>query len=337
MKILRVSKAGENFSTIQEAVDAVSYNEAAVIYVAKGEYREKIFIEKNNISIIGESSKNTVISWDDFAYALMDDGTKRGTFRSYTMFLSGENIVMKNISIKNTAGDGSIKGQSIAAYVDAKRAYFENVVFSSHQDTLFLAPLPKKEREKNGFRGPRVFSPRIPTEQYYKNCEIIGDIDFIFGGADAVFDSCKIISRNREYYIENNSLKDKEQVNGYIAAPCTAKDKVGFVFIDCEFIGEEGIKPETVYLARPWREYAKACFINCKYGEHISEKGFSTWKKEDEYEEYAKFVEYSPRDLDNNIIETDKRVSWAKVLTEKEIGDIYEFIEEIRKLFIKIN
>ena len=38
--------------------------------------------------------------------------------------------------------------------------------------SLFTAPLPLKEREEHGFRGPRENTPRLDTVQYYKNCKI---------------------------------------------------------------------------------------------------------------------------------------------------------------------
>ena len=68
----------------------------------------------------------------------------------------------------------------------------ENVNLYGNQDTLFTAPLPLQEREQNGFRGPRENTPRLDTVQYYKNCTIRGNIDFIFGGANAVFDTCTL-------------------------------------------------------------------------------------------------------------------------------------------------
>jgi len=56
---------------------------------------------------------------------------------------------------------------SIAAYVDAEKAVFRRVRLLGNQDTLFCAPLPEAEREKDGFLGPRKFAPRRPSAQYY--------------------------------------------------------------------------------------------------------------------------------------------------------------------------
>ena len=97
---------------------------------------------------------------------------------------------MEDLTIANDAGPGSAVGQAIAAYVDAEKAVFRRVRLLGNQDTLFCAPLPEAEREKDGFLGPRKFAPRRPSAQYYQSCEIAGDIDFIFGGADALFEQC---------------------------------------------------------------------------------------------------------------------------------------------------
>ena len=55
----------------------------------------------------------------------------------------------------------------------------EDVNLYGNQDTLFTAPLPLKEREEHGFRGPRENAPRLDTVQYYKNCTIRGNIDSV--------------------------------------------------------------------------------------------------------------------------------------------------------------
>ena len=56
-------------------------------------------------------------------------------------------------------------GQAVAAYVDSARAVFRRVKLLGNQDTLFCAPLPEKEREKDGFLGPRGLAPRRASAQ----------------------------------------------------------------------------------------------------------------------------------------------------------------------------
>lgn len=196
MEIL-VEKNGGDFSTIQEAVEAVPYEESAVIRIGEGVFCEKVFCEKRDITLVGAGIDRTILKFDDYANEIMEDGQKRGTFRSYTAFFGGKRVVVRDMTIKNTAGDGRVMGQALAVYADADVCLFENVKMTGCQDTLFCAPLPRTARQKNGFLGPRMIADRRLTKQYYKNCQITGDVDFIFGGADAVFDDCVITCNDR--------------------------------------------------------------------------------------------------------------------------------------------
>ena len=70
----------------------------------------------------------------------------------------------------------------------------QNCRLIGSQDTLFTGPLPEKEKEPGGFRGPKEFAPRINGRQYYKNTYICGGVDFIFGSATAYFENCTLES-----------------------------------------------------------------------------------------------------------------------------------------------
>lgn len=130
------------------------------------------------------------------------------------------------MTIENDAGPGAKAGQAVAAYVDSTRAVFRRVKLLGSQDTLFCAPLPEKEREKDGFLGPRGLAPRKPTAQYYTDCEIAGDIDFIFGGGDALFENCVI------------RTVDNHIPHSYVTAPSGKADGLGFVFWNCDFVSD---------------------------------------------------------------------------------------------------
>ena len=180
------------FTTISEAVLAVPYDCPAVIRIAPGIYREKLVCEKKDITLAGAGMDATRLVWNDGGKLPHPDGRPTHTFRSYTAFFSGEKLRVEDMTIENDAGPGAKAGQAIAAYVDSARAAFSRVRLLGNQDTLFCAPLPEKEREKDGFLGPRGLAPRRASAQYYHACEIAGDIDFIFGGADALFEHCTL-------------------------------------------------------------------------------------------------------------------------------------------------
>ena len=197
MLTITVAQDGSgDFASVSEAVLAVPYACAAEIRIGPGVYREKLVCEKQDITLIGAGMESTRIVWGDGGKLPHPDGRPTHTFRSYTAFFRGIELRVRDLTIENDAGPGAKVGQAVAAYVDCSHTLFENVRLLSNQDTLFCAPLPEKEREKDGFLGPGRFAPRRPTAQYYRHCEIAGDIDFIFGGADALFEQCTIRTVN---------------------------------------------------------------------------------------------------------------------------------------------
>jgi len=312
MKIIVAADGSGDYKTIGQALLALENEretgKRSFIFVKKGVYREKLHIEKPNITLIGEDAESTVITWDDYARKLFDNGEEYGTFNSYTVLITGDGFEARNITFENSAGSGLIKGQALAAYVDADCAVFRNCRFKGHQDTLFTAPLPPKPVLKNGFKGPGENRERKMQSHYYENCTIEGDVDFIFGSATAVFKDCTIISLDRG--------EPEGGVNGYITAASTPEGtKYGYVFINCRLLGQ--CKPSTVYLGRPWRNFAKTVFINCFMDDHIKSEGWHNWDKPESEKTvfYAEYNSYGPG------AKTDRRVSWAKILTEEEAAE----------------
>ncbi|MCH5249478.1 MAG: pectin methylesterase [Lachnospiraceae bacterium] len=265
------------FSSINDAVNSIPKdNQTPVtIVIAPGIYREKVTIDRPFLSIegSGESNKDTVITYDDYANFIMEDGMKRGTFRSYTAFIDAHDVTLKNLTIENASGDSVTHGQAIALYADGDRLVIDSCNIIGHQDTLFTGPLPPKEAVKDGFIGPKQFAPRIHGRQYYKDCYICGDVDFIFGGATAYFENCTIESLRR--------FSEDDRIQGYVTAASTPEEEeYGYVFSECRIISGE-CPQGSVYLGRPWRNYAKTIFINCDLGAHIRPELFHDWNKED--------------------------------------------------------
>ena len=168
MLTITVAQDGSgDFASIAEAVLAVPYKEEALVQVGPGIYREKLVCEKRCITLRGAGADKTKLVWGDGGKLPHKDGRPTHTFRSYTAFFSGETLCVEDMTIENDAGPGAKAGQAVAAYVDSTRAVFRRVKLLGSQDTLFCAPLPEKEREKDGFLGPRGLAPRKPTAQYY--------------------------------------------------------------------------------------------------------------------------------------------------------------------------
>lgn len=262
-----------DYQSIQAAIDSIpEENKSPVtIFIKPGVYNEKLHITKPFVTLVGENAKNTIISYGDYAKKLFSTGQTYGTFNSYTAFIGANDFTARNITFENTSGIGEKVGQAVAAYVDGDRAAFINCHFLGYQDTLFTGPLPPAPLTPGSFRGPRENAPRINGRQYYENCFIKGDIDFIFGSATAFFYKCEIFS---------NDLGKK--VNGYITAPSTAEgQEYGYVFDSCRLTSDAA--DETIYLGRPWRHFAKSVFLNCEIGPHIIREGWHDWDKPDSH------------------------------------------------------
>ncbi|MCR4617506.1 MAG: pectin methylesterase [Lachnospiraceae bacterium] len=272
-----------DYATLTEAIASLPQNdEIYTIKIKPGSYYEKIELRRGNLVIegMGNFPSEVELTYDDCARQDMPDGTKRGTFRSYSFFIDADNVTLRNLTISNTSGPESEAWQAIALYADGDNLTFENIRLIGHQDTLFTGPLPPKEIQPGGFIGPKQYDERINGRQMYKNCYICGNVDFIFGSATAYFDSCTIESVARAFKNKSESKNPSDEVQGYTCAPSTPEGQAyGYIFKNCDFISKD-CPSRSVYLGRPWRDYAKSVYIDCSFGDHIMDEGFHDWNKE---------------------------------------------------------
>jgi pectinesterase len=240
-----------NFKTIQEAVNSFrDHSQVRVtLYVKNGTYAEKLVIPswKPNIHILGESKEGVIITGNDYSgkdYPGGKDWTgkdKYSTYTSYTVLVDAPDIILENLTIRNTAGR---VGQAVALHVEGDRFVCRNCALLGNQDTLYAAA-----------EGSR---------QYYENCYIEGTTDFIFGKSISVFQGCTI----------------KSLSNSFITAAATpVYQRYGFVFFDCNLTASS--EATKVYLGRPWRPNAKTIFIRTNMGNHILPVGWDNWGNAD--------------------------------------------------------
>lgn len=283
-----------DFQTIQEAVDSLeqqSSTQAETLYILSGVYEEAVRIYRSFLTLIGIGSVEIVM--DRYAKELDDTGEEIGTFATPTLFLGGSNLILDNLVIANSAGQGNEIGQAVAVYAHCDKTIFRNCTFKGFQDTLFTGPLPPAPKERLTFGGVPLREHHAHYRQFYHNCYIEGTVDFIFGGATAYFEHCEI-----------RSLRHSENAAGYITAASTPEEeRYGYVFKNCFLTAEADISP--VFLGRPWREYAKTMFVDCYMGTHIHSLGWDNWNNA-AIEETVQYQEYNMKDD----IRT-QRVPWA--------------------------
>lgn len=307
---IRVARdgSGDRASLAQAVALAESLPPGPVrVELAAGEYREKVRVTRSDVSIVGAGADSTFLRWDDSASRLLPNGERMGTFNSYVLYLGAPGASVEGLTVENDAGDGRVVGQAVALYADADRISVKRCAILGRQDSLFAGPLPKDPVPKgvnlvHPVAGLGDDQPELPFRQSYRDCLVAGDVDFIFGSALAVFERCEIRSLPR----------GSEET--YVAAPSTYPgQEVGFVFAHCRLTGP-GCPAASVYLARPWRDHARAAFMGCEMESHIAPLGWDDWGKP--AARAASF--FAERGSTGPGARTEARAVWARSLTDKE-------------------
>lgn len=264
--------------SIQEAINSAPQNTTVdrpwVIFVKAGTYREIVYVqrEKRFVTLVGEDPATTLITHDLHANMTGLDGKPIGTFRTPTVTVDADDFSAENLTFENSAGP---VGQALALRVDGDRVVFRNSRFLGWQDTIFLN------------RGRHLFEQSV----------IVGHVDFIFGGATAFFDRCRI-----------HALR-----NGYITAASTpSEQRYGFVIAASRVTGASGVQ---TYLGRPWRDFAHTIFVSTEMTDVVRPEGWHNWEKP-EREKTSRYGE--ARNSGPGAVAA-RRVPWMKPLSEEEV------------------
>lgn len=297
---LTVAKDGSGqYTTVQAAIDAAPAGSTKpfLIYIKNGLYKEKVDIpaHKPFIHLIGESAANTIITWDDYSGKKVN-GIVFSTSTSATVTINATDCLAANLTFENATGYSGDGPQALAMNVNGDRCAFLNCRFISGQDTLLATGVGKR--------------------QYFKNCYIDGNTDFIFGAAIAVFDACIIYPRDR---VQGGK-------SGYVTATNTpAGQAFGFVFKDCRITNNRGV---TRYvLGRPWQNdstrtaaqkaHNKTVFLNTVMGPSIKPEGWAVWNAGTNTS-LITYAEYKTKAWNGSLLHTSQRVPWSKQLSEAE-------------------
>lgn len=265
------SDGSGDYTCLQQAVDALP-EAGGEIRLRPGVYREKVVIHRNNVRLIGENPETTVITWSGCAKDRYPDGTEKGTFMSSTLMTTGRDIRVENLTVRNDAGDGRAVGQAVAVYAAGDRGSWYNCRLIAHQDTLFCGPLrmPNVTEDVGSRSGCAEQTLRVEdghlshSRQYFENCYIEGDVDFIFGPYRCWFEGCTLFMGERGGW--------------YTAANTNENQPHGLVFRRCALTGS--CAPGAAYLGRPWRRFCRTVFLECDMDEHVAPEGFCDWDEE---------------------------------------------------------
>ncbi len=289
-KIVAADGSGD-YTTISAAILAAPFNPTIPfkIFIKNGIYKEKVTINRTFITLVGESAANVIIRWDDY-YLKVPNLQPKSTA---TVTINANDVVMMNITVENRSGDTMDGPQALALNVNRDRCVFKNCRFIGGQDTVCT--------DRNG------------TRQYFVDCYIDGNTDFIYGGSTALFENCVIYGRDR---IDRGS-------GGYITAANTpAGQAYGYVFRNCIIPNNNGLT--SYFLGRPWgndsgtavgnKANNKTAFINTKMAPSVNSAGWSVWDA-GTMTNLISYSEYNSQNLAGQPIDISGRVSWSQQLT----------------------
>ncbi|KAK7328655.1 hypothetical protein VNO77_22769 [Canavalia gladiata] len=230
-----------NYKTVSEAIEAAS-GTRFVIYVKKGLYKEKIRTNKDGITLIGDGKYSTLIVGDD---SVANGATLP---ESATFTITGDGFIARDIGFHNTAGpEGQ---QAVALNIASDRSVLYRCSIAGYQDTLYAHAL----------------------RQFYKECDIHGTIDFIFGNAAAVFQNCNLVLRRPRGGAYNailaNGRTDPGQNTGFSVHKCSITPSSDYLPVKRSF---------SSFLGRPWKEYSRSVVMESIIDDAIVARGWIEW------------------------------------------------------------
>ncbi|XLU30208.1 hypothetical protein S245_066274 [Arachis hypogaea] len=168
--------------------------------------------------------------------------------RTATFSSNADDFIAKSIAFENTAGaEGH---QAVALRVQGDRSAFFDCAMRGYQDTLYAHA----------------------HRQFYRNCEISGTIDFIFGYGTTLIQNSRIIVR-----------KPMSNQQNIVVADGTDQKNMptGIVLQNCEIMADSALYPDRLtvrtFLARPWKAFSRAVFIENTIGDLIQPQGYIPW------------------------------------------------------------
>ncbi|XP_060189262.1 pectinesterase-like [Lycium barbarum] len=273
---LVVAKDGTgNFTTINEALSAAPNSSTTrfVIYIKAGAYFEYVEVDKKKtmIMFVGDGIGKTKIKGNRNH---VDGWT---TFRPATVAVVGKGFLAKGITFVNYAGPS--KHQAVALRSGSDLSAFYQCSFVAYQDTLYVHSL----------------------RQFYRECDVYGTVDFIFGNAEVVFQNCNLYARqpdpNQKNMFTAQGREDPNQNTGISILNCKVEAAADLIPVQSSFKN---------YLGRPWKEYSRTVFLGSYIGSLIEPAGWLEWNGDFALNTLY-YGEYMNRGPGSN---TSARVNW---------------------------
>ncbi|EEU36731.1 uncharacterized protein NECHADRAFT_97233 [Fusarium vanettenii 77-13-4] len=270
------------YATIQEAINALpaSSKVTPTVFIYPGTYKEQIVLARAGTTIfLGYSespddySQNQVTITYDKGIDTQADASNSD---SATFYATGNYFQAVNINFKNTFGTTSNYASLGFGVKSSKYASLYGCQVYGNQDALLI----------NGFF--------FAYNSYFE-----GNIDMIWGSGAGYFLK-STISPNR------NGIALTAHKRTDTTTPA------GFVFDQCTITPANGASYSTIYLGRPWNQYARVAYVESDLGSCIPAVGWDDWTNADPRTGNVIFGEYENTGAGAS---TSKRASFATQLS----------------------
>ncbi|CAN4087590.1 unnamed protein product [Withania somnifera] len=277
--------------TIAEAIKKVpeKSNSRTIIYVKAGRYDEnnlKVGRKKMNVMFIGDGKGKTVITGGKSVSQHLT------TFHTASFAATGAGFIARDMTFENYAGPNN--HQAVALRIGGDHAVVFRCNIIGYQDTLY------------------VHSQR----QFYRECDIYGTVDFIFGNAAVVIQNCNIYARkpmaNQKNTITAQNRKDPNQNTGISIHACK-------IVATSDLEASKGSFP--TYLGRPWKMYSRTVYMLSNIGDHIHPRGWLEWNGDFALNTlyYGEYMNFGPGAA------VGQRVSWPGYRVIKSVEEASKF------------
>lgn len=264
--IIVSSDGNGTVKTIAEAIKKVPEHSDRrfIIYVRAGKYVEenlKVGRKKTNVMFMGDGKGKTIIAGGK---SVADHLT---TFHTASFAATGAGFIARDITFENWAGPQ--KHQAVALRVGADHGVVYRCSIIGYQDTLY------------------VHSQR----QFFRECDVYGTVDFIFGNAAVVFQNCSLYARKpmamQKNTITAQNRKDPNQNTGISIHACK-------IVATPDLHASKGSFP--TYLGRPWKLYSRTVYMLSNIGDHVHPRGWLEWNATFALDTlyYGEYMNYGP-------------------------------------------
>jgi pectinesterase len=254
-QMIVVSKEGKaDFKTIQGAINSLkdTASNARIIFIKKGVYNEKIYIEKHNIILMGEDRDSTIITAavarDEWRCGHNDD------WGVATINVEANDITLKNLTITNSYGFSAAAEKIIYCPADTV-THQKKVTKNGHQMALRTMAATRFKAINcyfNAYGGDTVSPWTVEDGMFYfKDCILKGGVDFYCPRGWAWAENCEFIAYNGPACIWHDGSKHEDSKS---------------VLMNCRFKGYDGFM-----LGRYHRD-AQFFLVNCVFAANMKDQ-----------------------------------------------------------------